>query len=63
MTRQIEKNGVLVLVDVTDPQSEARAKHVMEEHRALEVGSPHEKWNMDVWVSPNENHPSIANTR
>jgi hypothetical protein len=63
MTRQIEKNGVLIMVDVTDPQSEANAKRVMEEHQALEVGNPHEKWDMNVWMSPNEKHPSLANTR
>jgi hypothetical protein len=62
MTRQIEKNGVLIMVDVADPQSEARAKRVMEEHQALEIGNPHEKWDMNVWVSPNENHPSLANS-
>ena len=63
MTRQIEKNGVLLLVDVADSQGEAKAKRVMEEHQALEVGNPHEKWDMTVWVSPNENHPSLANLR
>lgn len=63
MTRQIEKNGVLITVDVTDSQGEARAKRVMEEYQALDVGTPHEKWDMDVWVSPNENYPSVANTR
>jgi hypothetical protein len=63
MTRQIEKNGVLIMVDVTDPQSEAKAKRVMEEHQALEVGNPQEKWDMNVWMSPNEKHPSLANTR
>ena len=61
--RQIDKNGVLVLVDVADSNSEARVRGVMEEYQALEVGNPHEKWDMEVWVSPNENHPSLANTR
>jgi hypothetical protein len=63
MTRQIEKNGVLLLVNVADSQSESKAKRVMEEYQALEVGNPHEKWDMTVWVSPNENHPSLANLR
>ena len=63
MTRQIDKNGVLLLVDAADSQGEAKAKRVMEEHQALEVGNPHEKWDMTVWVSPNENHPSLANLR
>jgi hypothetical protein len=63
MTRQIDKNGVLVLVDDADSNSEARVRGVMEEYQALEVGNPHEKWDMEVWVSPNENHPSLANTR
>ena len=63
MTRQIEKRGVLILVDVMDSQSETRARRVMEDHQALEVGNPQEKWDMNVWVSPNENYPSLANTR
>lgn len=63
MTRQIERNGVLIMVDAADSQSEARARRVMEEHQALEVGNPHEKWDMNVWMSPNENQPSLANTR
>lgn len=63
MTRQIEKNGVLLLVDAADSQDEAKARRVMEEYQALEVGHPHEKWDMTVWVSPNENHPSLANLR
>jgi len=62
MTRQIEKRGVLLTVDVNDSQSEMRARRVMEEHNAVEVGNPHEKWDLEVWVSPNENKPSIANT-
>jgi hypothetical protein len=63
MTRQIDKNGVLVTVNATDSKNEARARRLLEEHRALDVGKPNEKWDMDVWVSPNENHPSLANTR
>jgi hypothetical protein len=63
MTRQIEKQGVLITVDVEDPESEMRAKRVMEEYKAVEVGNPHEKWDLDVWVSPNEKSPSMANLR
>ena len=63
MTRQIEKRGVLVTVRAEDAQSQKRARLVMEEHRALEVGNPDDKWDLDMWVSPNENHPSLANTR
>ena len=63
MTRQIDKRGVLVTVDVQDDQNEARARRVLEEHQALEVGNPHEKWDTNVWVSPNENQPSLANTK
>jgi hypothetical protein len=63
MTRQIDKNGVLVTVHVRDSQSETRARRVMEEHHAKEVGNPHEKWDLNVWVSPNEKAPSLANTR
>ena len=54
MTRQIEKRGVLVTVDADDSQGEARARRVMEEHRATEIGKPSEKWDLNAWVSPNE---------
>jgi hypothetical protein len=57
MTRQIEKQGVLITVDVNDLQSETRAKRVMEEYKAVEIGNPHETWDLDVWVSPNEKIP------
>jgi hypothetical protein len=60
MTRQIEKRGVLVTVGVNDPQSESKARHVMEEHGAQEVGYPSEKWDLDAWLSPNELSPSLA---
>lgn len=63
MTRQIEKRGVLIMVDIKDSQSETRARRVLEEHNALEVGNPHEKWDLNVWVSPNESNPTFADTR
>src|SRR5215216_3654752 len=63
MTKQIEKRGVLITVDVNDSQSEKRARRVLEEYQAVEVGNPQEKWDLDVWVSPNEKNPSLANTR
>jgi hypothetical protein len=63
MTRQIEKRGVLITVDVNDSQGETRAQRVMEEHKALEIGNPHEKWDLSAWMSPNEKTPSMANTR
>lgn len=63
MTRQIEKQGVLVTVHVDGPQSESRARRVMEEHNALEVGNPDEKWDLNVWVSPNENTPSLTDIK
>lgn len=63
MTKQIEKRGVLITVDVDGSESELRARRVMEEHKAIEIGNPHEKWDLDVWVSPNERKPSMANTR
>jgi predicted lipid-binding transport protein (Tim44 family) len=61
MTRQIEKRGVLVTVSVKDPQTEARARRVMEENGAQEVGDPSKKWDLDAWFSPNELSPSLAN--
>jgi hypothetical protein len=63
MTAQIEKNGVLLTVRAGDPQNVSRARRVMEEHRALEVGNPHEKWDLNAWVSPNENARTLADTR
>jgi hypothetical protein len=66
MTREIEKRGVLVTVSVSDAQSETRARRVMEEHGAQEIGNPSEKWDLDAWFSPNEVIPSLAhlvNTR
>ena len=63
MTRQIEKQGVLITVDVNDSQDETRVRRVMEEYKALEVGNPHEKWDLTAWMSPNESNPSMANTR
>lgn len=61
MTRQIDKRGVLVTVNVNDAQSESRARRVMEENGAQEVGHPSEKWDLDAWFSPNELSPSLAN--
>ena len=63
MTRQIEKQGVLITVDVEDAASEMRARRVMEEYKAMEIGNPLAKWDFDMWVSPNEKNPSTVNTR
>lgn len=63
MTRQIEKRGVLVTVNVNGAESERRAKRVMEAHEAIEIGNPSEKWDLDAWLSPNETHPSLVNTK
>lgn len=63
MTRQIEKRGVLVTVSVNGIESERKAKRVMEEHEAIEIGNPSEKWDLEAWFSPNETHPSLVNTK
>jgi hypothetical protein len=63
MTRKIKQGGVLVTVNIGNSQSEARARRVMEENEAMEVGNPAEKWDLNAWISPNENQPSLANTR
>jgi hypothetical protein len=63
MTRQIEKQGVLITVDVENAREEMRARRVMEEHNAMEIGNPHEKWDLDAWVSPNEKKPSLVDIR
>jgi outer membrane lipoprotein SlyB len=60
-TRQIEKSGVLVTVNVNDTQSEAKARRVLEENGALEVGDPSEQWDLDGWSSPNGLHSSLRN--
>lgn len=62
MTREIDKQGVLITVDVDGTQSETRAHQVMDQYKALEIGNPHEKWDLSAWMSPNEKTPSIANT-
>jgi hypothetical protein len=63
ITRKIKQAGVLVTVNVGGPQNEARARRVMEENKAIEVGNPSEKWDLNAWISPNENSPSLANIR
>jgi hypothetical protein len=65
-TRQIEKRGVLVTVSADGAQSEGKARRVMEENHAIELGNPAEKWNLDGWSGSNDNDPSLkklANTR
>jgi hypothetical protein len=45
-------------------QSEGSVRRIMEEHHAVKTGNPHEQqWDIQDWVSPNENQPSLANTR
>lgn len=61
MTREIDKRGVLVAVSTDDVQGETKARRVMEEHGAVEVGNPSEKWDLDAWSSPNETSPSLRN--
>ena len=63
MTRQIDKQGVLITIDADTSQDETRARRVMEEYKAVEIGRPSEKWDLDAWMSPNEKMPSMANTR
>jgi len=63
MTRKIKEEGVLVTVHVDDSQSESRVKQVMEKNEAIEVGNPSEKWDLNAWISPNDNHLSLANIR
>ena len=63
MTRQIEKRGVLITVDTNTAQDATRARRVMEEYKATEIGKPNEKWDLEAWMSPNEKNPSMANTR
>ena len=62
MTRKIKQGGVLVTVNAADSKSEARVRHIMEEYQAIDVGNPAEKWDLNAWISPNENHPSLATT-
>jgi hypothetical protein len=62
MTRKIKQGGVLVTVSADDSKNEARVRQIMAENEAIEVGNPSEKWDLNTWVSPNENNPSLANT-
>lgn len=61
MTRQIEKRGVLITVRVDGDESETKARRIMEQKGAEEVGRPSEKWDLDAWSSPNEISPSLKN--
>lgn len=61
MTEQIDKRGVLVTVSTVEAQGEAKARRLMEERGAVEVGNPSEKWDLDAWSSPNETSPSLRN--
>ena len=61
MTTEIEKRGVLVTVHAAGSHDEAKARQVMEQQQALEVGIPGEMWDLDAWISPNETNPSMAN--
>ncbi|HJR81254.1 MAG TPA: hypothetical protein VJ821_14385 [Anaerolineales bacterium] len=63
MTREIDKRGVIVTVHADGMKSEGTVRRIMEEHHAVKIGDPHEQWDMKDWVSPNENQPSLANTR
>lgn len=60
ITSQIEKRGVLVTVSADDSQREAKARRVMEENGAQEVGHPSEKWDVDAWFNPNDVRPSLS---
>lgn len=53
MTTAIEKRGVLITVDLDSAHPENSARRVMEEHGAVEIGNPFEKWDPDAWWSPN----------
>ena len=63
MTREIEKRGVLVTVHADGSQTESKARQILQEHQAVEIGPASEKWDLEVWVSPNENetHQSLEN--
>jgi hypothetical protein len=63
MTRKIKQGGVLVTVNAGDSKGDARVRRIMEQNEAMEVGNPSEKWDLNAWVSPNENNPSLATTR
>jgi len=63
VTRKIEQGGVLVTVNVDDPQSEAKASRVLKDNAAKDVGNASEKWDMKAWINPNELTPSLATTR
>ena len=57
----IEQGGLLVVVSAGDSQSETKARRVMEENGAMEVGNPSKKWDLKAWLSVNEVNPSLKN--
>ncbi len=58
-TRQIEKRGVLVTVSADGAKSEKKARRVLEENAAQEVGNPSENWDMEAWTGADDRHPSL----
>ncbi len=58
-TRQIEKRGVLVTVGADGAKSEKKARRVLEENAAQEVGNPSENWDMEAWTGADDRHPSL----
>ena len=52
---------MLVIVNVGDSQSETKARRVMEENGARDVGNPSKKWDLKAWSSANERDPSLKN--
>ena len=57
----IEQGGLLVIVSAGDSQSETKARRVMEENGARDVGNPSEKWDLKAWSSANERDPPLKN--
>lgn len=61
VTRKIKQGGVLITVNTSDSQTSSKARRVMEENQAIEVGTLDEKWDLSAWINPNENNSSLAN--
>ena len=61
MTDQIQKRGMLIVVNGDGSQREAEARRLLQENGATEIGHPSEKWDLDSWFSPNDLDPSLKN--
>ena len=63
MTTAIEKRGVLIIAGLDGAHPDSSVRRVMEEHGAVEIGNPFERWDPDAWWSPNSPSGSRVSLR